>query len=51
MGALKSGVWKPTPDEVRRIVTEMRPIIEDFSRKAEQACRRADLETAAGAAR
>ena len=27
-------VWQPTPDEVRRIVDEMRPIIHEFARRA-----------------
>jgi hypothetical protein len=28
--------WKPTADEVRRIVDEMRPIIQDFARRAQE---------------
>jgi hypothetical protein len=27
--------WNPTADEVRRIVDEMRPIIQDFARRAQ----------------
>jgi hypothetical protein len=34
--AVRPGAWKPTPDEVRRIVDEMRPIIQDFARRARQ---------------
>lgn len=29
--------WHPTPDEVQRIVLEMRPIIQDFARRAREA--------------
>jgi hypothetical protein len=28
--------WKPTADEVKRIVIEMRPIIEEFARRARE---------------
>lgn len=28
--------WHPTPAEVQRIVVEMRPIIEDFARRARE---------------
>lgn len=28
--------WHPTPAEVQRIVAEMRPIIEDFARRARE---------------
>lgn len=30
--------WHPTPDEVQRILVEMRPIIEDFARRAARDC-------------
>lgn len=26
--------WRPSPEEVRRIVEEMRPILRDFARRA-----------------
>jgi hypothetical protein len=26
--------WRPSPEEVRRIVAEMRPILRDFERRA-----------------
>ena len=35
-GALKA--WHPTPDEVERIVVEMRPIIAAFARRAAREC-------------
>jgi hypothetical protein len=38
--------WKPTADEVKRIVVEMRPIIVEFARRA-----REEQETAGAAGR
>jgi hypothetical protein len=34
--ATQPTIWKPTADEVQRIVAEMRPIIEDFARRARE---------------
>jgi hypothetical protein len=34
----KPQAWTPTADEVRAIVAEMRPIIEDFARRARLEC-------------
>jgi len=30
--------WRPTPDEVRRIVREMRPILEAQATRADREC-------------
>ena len=30
----RSSPWRPTPEEVRQIVEEMRPIIRDFARRS-----------------
>ena len=30
----RSTTWRPTPEEVRQIVEEMRPIIRDFVRRS-----------------
>jgi hypothetical protein len=38
--ARRLDAWEPTPDEVQRILAEMKPIIQDFARRYARECER-----------